>query len=120
MGMSARNPNTKDTEGTDAKEACGATKYSRLPFNLPSILAVKLLLPLCTSMLISSTLTNSDSPLVLICALTDGQIVLTNWSKFLPDMRGERYRNLADARYHERETYEQAQRSSCEEGKLEI
>ena len=85
---------------TYAKEACGATNASRFPFTLPKILAVRLLLPLCTSRLISSRRTSSARPLVLIWAFTDGQIARTKASKLLPSMMGLAYKKGVEDRYH--------------------
>jgi len=69
---SLRSHNKPRERRTYAKEACGAMKTSNPPFNLPNNLAVKLLLPLCTSLLISKVRTNSARPLWRIWALIEG------------------------------------------------
>jgi hypothetical protein len=100
-----------------AKEACGATNSSIFPFSLPSNLAVKLRLALCTRSPISKRLTKTDSADFRICAFLEGQMVVTNWPKLPPVRNGRSYRVPILAAYHARETRVQAQNVVCVDGR---
>ena len=87
--ISLHNPCNPSRLHAYAKLACGATNTSSRPFIRPSIRAVKLLLPLCTSALMSSRRTSSASPFRRTCAFMEGQMARTKASKLAPAKSGE-------------------------------
>lgn len=99
---------------TYAKGACGATNSSKFSLHLCNILGVRLLLLLCTSILMSNLFTIIASPFFFTWTFTDGHMVLTNRSKLLSTTTGHSYRACTAGEYHSRDTKVHECRDGCE------